>query len=954
MTQPPHILIIDDEPILLEAAAQVLKRAGYHVLKAATGDEGWRMAQAHRPDLILLDVVLPDQNGLEIGRRIKSDPALKNCFVVLLSAIRISSEDQSAGLNAGVDGYIVRPIPSRELLSRVQTFLRLQQAQTERDAVLDVLETRVAERTAELAEANARLRAEIDQRERVERDLRRRNQELALLNRAAQTFNSSLDLDQVLTAVLEEVRHLLDVTACSVWLLDLEMGNLVCHEATGQRSDLVRGWRLPIDQGIVGWTARHGESLLVPDAPSDERYFAEISQEIGIDLHAILSVPLRVRERIIGVLQAVDTTMDRFSPADQALLELLSAAAAIAIENAQLYKLAQQEIIEREHVEERQRVSLHFLSIANRYQAVDPLLHQFIQEIAQLTGCTAVGIRLLDPDGSIPYQAYQGFSHQFYELESPLSIQSDQCMCINVITRETDPQQPFYTEYGSFYMNRTTHFLSRVPEEEKDTTRNVCNQFGYESVALIPIRVNDHILGLIHVADPQENQVPREMVTLLETAISHLGTNLLRVRAEEALRCSLEETARRQRLLLALNQAAQAVQQVHTPPEVYQTIGDEITRLGYQTIILTLSADQNHLIVAHLALKPNNLQAIEELTGLSAQAYRFPISSGSLFQAMLAQKKTIFATQPTAYIAEALPQAVKPMASQVVSRMNFGPTIIAPMKAGPETVGLLTVIGADLTEADMPAVTAFANQAAIALENARLYQNERQAQDQLHALAGYLETAREEERTRVAREIHDELGQTLTALKMDLAWLIKHLPEEEPDMAKKMRDMSSLTDDAIQTVRRVATELRPGLLDDLGLEAALEWQAQEFTERTGIPCTLRLSVDEEQIPLERDLATTIFRIFQETLTNVTRHAEATDVQVELGEQGERGDELVLMVRDNGRGIRASQLHDNQSLGLIGMRERARAWEGEVTFESAPDHGTTVTVRIPLSNGRDTP
>jgi len=243
----------------------------------------------------------------------------------------------------------------------------------------------------------------------------------------------------------------------------------------------------------------------------------------------------------------------------------------------------------------------------------------------------------------------------------------------------------------------------------------------------------------------------------------------------------------------------------------------------------------------------------------------------------------------------------------------------------------------------LPLLTTFANQAAIAIENARLYEQVQAGREQLRDLASYLQAAREEERTQMAREIHDEFGQALSALKMDLTWLSKRLPADEPGLTEKASAMSDLIDSTIQTVRRVATELRPGLLDDLGLAATMEWQAEEFTERTGIDCELYLT--DEEIVLDRDLATAIFRIFQETLTNVARHAEATEVHVELED---RPDELVLIVRDNGKGITESQLSDPKSLGLMGIRERAHSWGGDVAFQGVPGQGTTVTVRIPNS------
>jgi PAS domain S-box-containing protein/putative nucleotidyltransferase with HDIG domain len=204
------------------------------------------------------------------------------------------------------------------------------------------------------------------------------------------------------------------------------------------------------------------------------------------------------------------------------------------------------DITERRRTEEALRVSNRFLEIANRQTEMLPLLEEFVAEVESFTGCAAVGLRVLDDEGNIPYQVYQGFSQTFHESESPLSIKSDQGMCINIIKGTTDPRLPFYTPGGSFYMNGTTRFLATVSEEEKGETRNVCNQVGYESVALVPIRLGERILGLIHLADPRENMVPLETVEVLEGAAMQLGMAIQRVRAEEALR---EERDRAQQYL---------------------------------------------------------------------------------------------------------------------------------------------------------------------------------------------------------------------------------------------------------------------------------------------------------------------------------------------------------------------------------------------------------------------
>ena len=216
------------------------------------------------------------------------------------------------------------------------------------------------------------------------------------------------------------------------------------------------------------------------------------------------------------------------------------------------------------------------------------------------------------------------------------------------------------------------------------------------------------------------------------------------------------------------------------------------------------------------------------------------------------------------------------------------------------------------------------------------------SREQLRNLSAHLQSVREEERTRMAREIHDELGQSLTALKMDVSWLNRRFREEEAAFQNKLAAMEEVIDRTIQTVQKLSGELRPGILDDLGLAAAIEWQAQEFQDRTGIECEVSLS--PEEIILDRDQSTTMFRIFQETLTNVIRHAGATKVEVKLEEH--KGG-IVLEVTDNGRGITESEISDPKSFGLIGMRERVDFIGGEVTVAGFPNKGTRIKVILPL-------
>ena len=220
------------------------------------------------------------------------------------------------------------------------------------------------------------------------------------------------------------------------------------------------------------------------------------------------------------------------------------------------------------------------------------------------------------------------------------------------------------------------------------------------------------------------------------------------------------------------------------------------------------------------------------------------------------------------------------------------------------------------------------------------------SREKLRNLSIHLQSVREKESTRIAREIHDELGQSLTALQMDLAWLSVSIPHTDLLLGTKIQKMKNLVDTTIESVHRISTELRPILLDDLGLIAAMEWQAGEFRSRTDIQCDARFDLKESVV--EKDLATAIFRIFQETLTNIVRHAHATLVRVRLLQ---KGNELRFDVSDNGIGITEKDIDNPSSFGIVGIRERVNLWGGTVHITGKPYKGTKVSVRIPIRNGR---
>ena len=229
-------------------------------------------------------------------------------------------------------------------------------------------------------------------------------------------------------------------------------------------------------------------------------------------------------------------------------------------------------------------------------------------------------------------------------------------------------------------------------------------------------------------------------------------------------------------------------------------------------------------------------------------------------------------------------------------------------------------------------------------EKAKNETNIKSSREQLRNLSAHLQTVREEERASIAREIHDDLGQILTASKINISELEKLLPKRKKEESKKINTVKRLLDSASETIHKISTELRPSILDDLGLSAAIEWQANEFHKHTGIKCIVKFK--PEEIVLDEKLSISLYRIIQESLTNVTRHSRATKVDVSLIKQNNN---LCLTVKDNGVGIKEEKINHPKSFGLIGIRERILLWKGTMDISGIKDKGTTLTINITLED-----
>jgi PAS domain S-box-containing protein len=935
-----RILVVDDEPDVVRVCTKTLLGEGYQIRGANGGQEALTYLAEEPFDLLLVDLMMPDVDGLTVLRRAKElDPGITAVIITAYGTLRNAVD----ALRAGARGFLLKPFDLADLLLAVDEALverRREQENLRMQALLPILEisqamvaegdvASLAERLLEavlqqvVAERGALMlldeeigelhvagdvglptegveethfplkggvaeqsllqemplllegEAELDplwralamesgtvavcvpllarqkaigvlgigrpdgetpfapselnllsvmgsqiatalDNVRLYGAVARRNRELAMLNRAGQALNSNLDLDRVLVTVLGEVRGLLDVVACSIWLLRPETGELVCRQASGPGREIVRGWCLPPGIGLAGWVASSGESLIVPDALADERYFNGVDEQTGVGLRSILSVPLRVRENVIGVLQVVDTEVGRFRSAELTLAESLAASAATAIENARLFELAWQEVVERERAEvslraERDKAQ-RYLDIAGVIVVIDA--HQRVT-LLNRKGCEVLG----------------------YEEEE-------------IVGKDW--------------------FDTFIPERDRETIKAVFQKLMGGAVEPVEYYENS-----VLTKSGEERIIAWHNTALKDEAGDIIGTLSSgediteRVLAEEALR----ESERRFRSLF--ENAPLCIFEVdvqQTPPAIVRANRQAEKTYGW-------SSEELATLSVNRLVPPESAPDLERMTNALRAGQAVNIES--------------------------------------VSQRRDGTVFPVRVSATSENLS------------DPSRVV-------IAVEDITAEKSRRSEEE---AIA--------EERRRIAREIHDGLAQDLASLRLRVRLWHDLVDDDPAQMHAELQALRELLGAKIHEVRRSIFALRPVALDELGFFPALRQFTNGFGEQNRLRIDLRILGPEDR--LSSPLEPVLFRIVQEALNNVAKHAYARMAWVELDLQA--SDSVTLRVRDDGRGFDSailSQTVQNGHLGLEQMRERVEILGGTLVLDGRPGGGTAIQVVLPLS------
>lgn len=536
-------------------------------------------------------------------------------------------------------------------------------------------------------------------------------------------------------------------------------------------------------------------------------------------------------------------------------------------------------------------------------QPVDSILHTVLGFTRELIPCERSSVALLD--------------YKRQELEIFAVHQSETTAVSPSQRLPVDPQQEQTWAQGKYTL--INDLWQTAPQ---DSARQTPNQTEIRSVLNVPLIAHDTLIGTLNLADTQPNRFSPEDVEIAQALAVQVSVSIENARLVARLERQVTE-------LDTLHQASQRLQQALTTEALANEIIhilEEVLTYEYGSVLLV---DGKGKLVPFAFSLPGQTLNAQDLNQLTTSDRR--VGKG-IVEWVAEHGKSVCLGDVRA------DPRYSPRQEDIQSEL------CVPLQVGRHIIGVVnieTTRSDAYTAEDQRLLETLAAQMAVAIRNSQLLALERDSQRRLRQLANYLQEALEAERARIAREIHDEFGQMLTALKMDTVWLRKRLPPDRAELAGKTAEMVELIDTAVQTVRNLASELRPGLLDDLGLVAALEWYAQQFSKRTGIVCEIDLGSGD--IGLHETASTAVFRIFQETLTNITRHAKATYVFISL-RQTEGG--FFMTVRDNGQGMAHKQLRGKRSLGITGMSERVRALGGTLDIQSAPGRGTSLTLKLP--------
>lgn len=805
---------------------------------------------------------------------------------------------------------------------------------------------------------------DITERKRSEKALALQVKQLTALSEASQALAASLDLDKVLSRIVTLATKITASTYTIVILVD-NFGQIEKHYENLPGATLKK-FRIR-KKGLTQWIITSRKPVIIDDIRKDGTFTPSLesaadaprtanSALVKAAIRSVAGLPLLAKHNLEGVLYLYSTETEAFRK-QLPVLKAFANQVAIALENARLYEMIRQELFSRKQTEEALRLERDFAEgLVNTAQTIVLVLdtkarivkfNPYMEEIS--------GYKLMEVQG-------QSWDSVFLAKDAAKSVKN---FFFKATTNDrSHGTNPIVTKKG---IERTIEWNNktlkdkhgkvmgvlaigqditkrqemeeslRLSEERYRTISGLTSDFAYAFRVEADGRlISEWITGALfritgftqeqlmaeggwdQILHPDDQPLAREKATALLNGNSkvveyRIVTKKNEIRWMRDYGHPVWDEA--QGRVTYIHGAVQDITEPHLARGALQESEERFRGIAERSIDAIFAIDpENNFTYASPAIKTIGGYNAEEIHG---RPFVEIIEASSIRAA-----EEMFSQLMNGGSVENI---------ELVVKKSDGHTVTVEINASPickdgKSVGFQGMMR-DISE------------------RKRAMEELSKSREQLRNLTAHLQSVREEERMRIAREIHDEVGQTLTALKIDLAWLINRFTGEQENLVNKAKSMNHLIDSSIMTMKRISTELRPVLLDDVGLEAAVDWQIEEFQKRTGIQCQVALGSGE--ITLDKDRSIALFRIFQETLTNIARHANATRVKVILEKNSE---EIVLKISDNGIGITAEKMLALDSFGLIGMKERAHFLGGQIDIEGKENRGTTVMVRIPFQQG----
>jgi GAF domain-containing protein/CheY-like chemotaxis protein/two-component sensor histidine kinase len=806
---------------------------------------------------------------------------------------------------------------------------------------------------AALAIDNARLyRAEQQARHAAQQAATR----ISRLQAVTAALSQALTPGQVVAAFVEHGLPALGAAAGFLALLDDDGRQLHAVQATGFSEQFLqaRGPLLIHDDMPLAEAVRTGKPVWLESPEAILARYPRLAELLtGSGFAAGAAVPIIIQGQPAGGLLASFAANSAFGADERALIVAVAQQCAQALERARLYEAEQAARHESQAAEQRatraaerirqlQAITAAFSTALNAGQVAEVVMNHGLDVVGAMAGSVVV----LAPDGYLDILAARGYPAQTLEAFKRFSLHAPLPLADAVRER-----QPIWLNDRQVLGAGYPH-LAAYP-----------NRTG-QAAAAVPLVVQGRAMGAIGLSFAEEQAFEPDVQSFILSLADQCAQALERGRlyeAEQAARQAAEQAVERTQRLQYVTAALSASLTVPQLAEVI--VQHSAGALGASTTAVYLASDDGRWL--EMAASRGIPEAIRQA------ASRLPVDSDNPGGDVFRSRKPVWLES-----IEAVLERYPGLAEARAATGNQALAVV-PLLAGDQSLGILSLSFAEpreFTEAERSLLLALAGQCAQAAERALFYAQleqlvavrtaelqaanaalqreigERQLKEaelkfsyeQLRDLAGRLQSAREEERRRVARELHDELGGLLTGLKMDVAQIRRGGRELQPATRERLEALSSAIDSLIGLVRRIATDLRPGILDDLGLLAAIEWQVEDFSKRSGVACSLSLPPEDPM--LEPECATAVFRVLQESLTNVARHAQASRVEIALEQVDGH---LTLRVRDDGRGFSLGEASRHGSLGLAGMRERVYAYSGQLTISSQPGQGTVIEMKLPV-------